>query len=137
MILLGGLEARFAVAKKGISHQMKLVLRWIVLTISFWVVDAIIPGIHISGGVRTYLWIALVFGLINAILGNVIKVLTFPLSLLTFGLFLLVINAAMLALTAKWTASLTIDGFWSAFFGALLISIIGQLLGRLIKKAKL
>ena len=116
---------------------MKLILRWIVLTISMWVIAAVVPGIHVSGGVKTYLWIALVFGLINAILGNVIKVLTFPLSLLTFGLFLLVINAGMLALTAKWTSSLTVDGFWSAFFGALLISLIGQLLGRLIKKAKL
>jgi putative membrane protein len=116
---------------------MKLLLRWIVLTISIWVVAATIPGIHVSGGVKTYLWIALVFGLINAILGNVIKVLTFPLSLITFGLFLLVINAGMLALTAKWTKNLTIDGFWSAFFGALVISIIGQLLSRLIKKVKL
>jgi putative membrane protein len=116
---------------------MRLLLRWIVLTISIWVVAAIIPGIHVFGGVKTYLWIALVFGLVNAILGNIIKVLTFPLSLLTFGLFLLVINAGMLELTAKWTKNLTIDSFWSAFFGALVISIIGQLLGRLIKKAKL
>jgi len=115
---------------------MKLILRWIVLTISIWVVAAIIPGIHVSGGVRTYLWIALVFGLINAILGSVIKVLTFPLSLLTFGLFLIVINAGMLALTARWTSSLKIDGFWSAFFGALIISLIGQILGRLLKKVR-
>lgn len=116
---------------------MRLILRWLVLTISIWVVAATIPGIHVSGGMKTYLWIALVFGLINAILGSILKILTFPLSLLTFGLFLLVINAGMLALTAKWTTSLTIDGFWSAFFGALVISIIGQLLGRLIKKANL
>lgn len=115
---------------------MKLILRWIVLTISIWVIAAIVPGIHVTGGVKTYLWLALVFGLINAILGNVIKVLTFPLSLLTFGLFLLVINAGMLGLTARWTSSLSIDGFWSAFFGALLISMIGQLLTRLVKKAK-
>jgi len=115
---------------------VKLLLRWVVLTISIWIVAATIPGINVSGGVRTYLWIALVFGLINAILGNVLKVLTFPLSLLTFGLFLLIINTGMFALTAKWNTSLTIDGFWSAFFGALAISLISQLLSRLIKKAK-
>lgn len=115
---------------------MKLILRWVVLTISIWVTAAVIPGIHVNGGVRTYLWIALVFGLINAILGTVIKILTFPLSLVTFGLFLIVINAAMLELTAKWTSNLTIDGYWSAFFGALIISIIGQILGRILKRAR-
>jgi putative membrane protein len=115
---------------------MKLILRWLVLSISIWVVAATVPGIHVTGGVKTYLWIALVFGLINAVLGTLIKLLTFPLSLLTFGLFLIVINAGMLALTAKWTSSLTIDGFWSAFFGALIISLIGQILSRLLKRVR-
>jgi putative membrane protein len=84
----------------------------------------VVPGITVAGGVTTYLWVALLFGLINSVFGSIIKVLTFPVSIVTFGLFLLVVNAAMLSLTARWSEKLEVTGFWSALFASLIISVI-------------
>jgi putative membrane protein len=68
--------------------------------------------------------VALLFGLINALIGSLIKLITFPISIVTFGLFILVVNAAMLSLTDIWSSKLTVDGFWSALFASLIISVI-------------
>jgi putative membrane protein len=89
-----------------------------------WIATLVVPGITVAGGVTTYLWVALLFGLINSVFGSIIKVLTFPVSIVTFGLFLLVVNAAMLSLTARWSDKLDVTGFWSALFASLIISVI-------------
>jgi putative membrane protein len=89
-----------------------------------WIATLVVPGITVHGGVGTYLWVALLFGLINSIFGSIIKVLTFPVSIVTFGLFLFVVNAAMLSLTARWSEKLDVSGFWSALFASLIISAI-------------
>jgi putative membrane protein len=102
-------------------------VRWAALAFSMWVATLIVPGITVHGGVGTYLWVALLFGLINSIFGSIIKVLTFPVSILTFGLFLFIVNAAMLSLTARWSEKLDITGFWSALFASLIISVITAL----------
>lgn len=103
---------------------MKLLFRWAILALSMWVATLVVPGITVNGGVTTYLWVALLFGLINSIFGSIIKVLTFPVSIVTFGLFVFVINTAMLALTARWSDKLDVTGFWSALFASLIISAI-------------
>ena len=92
-----------------------------------WIATLIVPGITVKGGLTSYLWVALFFGLINAVLGSIIKILTFPISLISFGLFILVINAAMLVLTARWSEKLEITGFWSALFAALIISVVSAI----------
>ena len=104
-----------------------ILIRWAVLAFSMWIATLIVPGITVNGGVGTYLWVALLFGLINSIFGSIIKVLTFPVSIVTFGLFLFVVNAAMLSLTARWSTKLDINGFWSALFASLIISAITTL----------
>jgi len=103
---------------------MSLLIRWAALAFSMWIATLVVPGITIAGGVTTYLWVALLFGLINSVFGSIIKVLTFPVSIVTFGLFLLVVNAAMLSLTARWSEKLEVTGFWSALFASLIISVI-------------
>jgi len=103
---------------------MSLLIRWAVLAFSMWIATLVVPGITVAGGVTTYLWVALLFGLINSVFGSIIKVLTFPVSIVTFGLFLLVVNAAMLSLTARWSEKLDVTGFWSALFASLIISVI-------------
>ncbi len=113
---------------------MKLLLRWLVIALAFWVATIVVPGIEVKGGFTTYLWVALFFGLINTILGSIIKVLTLPAVIISFGFFLLVINAAMLSLTARWSDKLDVTGFWSAFWAALIISVFTSLLGRVYKK---
>ena len=103
---------------------MKLLFRWAILALSMWVATLVVPGITVNGGITTYLWVALLFGLVNSIFGSIIKVLTFPVSIVTFGLFVFVINAAMLALTARWSDKLDVTGFWTALFASLIISAI-------------
>lgn len=114
---------------------MKLLARWVALAASFWVATLIVPGIQIDGGLRTYLWVALLFGLINALLGSIIRLLTLPITLISFGLFLVIINAAMLQLTARWSDKLAIDNFWSAIFASLIISVVTGLLGKVLRSA--
>ena len=104
-----------------------IIIRWAVLAFSMWIATLVVPGITVNGGVGTYLWVALIFGLINSVFGSVIKVLTFPVSIVTFGLFLFVVNAAMLSLTARWSDGLEVTGFWSALFASLIISVITSL----------
>jgi putative membrane protein len=105
-----------------------IVVRWAVLAFSMWIATLIVPGITVNGGIGTYLWVALLFGLINSVFGSIIKVLTFPVSIVTFGLFLFVVNAAMLSLTARWSEKLEVNGFWTALLASLIISVITTVL---------
>jgi putative membrane protein len=114
---------------------MKLLVRWAALAISFWVATAVIPGIDVKGGLATYLWVALLFGLLNATLGSLLKLLTLPAVILTLGLFLVVVNAAMLMLVARWSDKLDINSFWSAIFAAIIISVITRFVSSVGKKA--
>jgi putative membrane protein len=95
----------------------------------------VVTGIQIDGGLKTYLWVALLFGLINALLGGLIKLLTLPITFLSFGLFLVIINAAMLQLTARWSDKLTIENFWSAIFASVIISVVTSVLGKVLRTA--
>jgi putative membrane protein len=106
---------------------MKLLVRWAALALSFWVATALIPGIDVEGGFTTYLWVALLFGLLNATLGSLLKLLTLPAVILTLGLFLVVVNAAMLMLVSRWSEKLEVEDFWSAVFAAIIISVITRL----------
>jgi putative membrane protein len=114
---------------------MKLLVRWAALALSFWVATAVIPGIDVKGGFTTYLWIALLFGLLNATLGSFLKLLTLPAVILTLGLFLVVVNASILMLVARWSDKLDVNNFWSAIFAAIIISVITRLVSNVGKKA--
>lgn len=114
---------------------MKLLVRWAALALSFWVATAVIPGIDVKGGFTTYLWVALLFGLLNATLGSLLKLLTLPAVILTLGLFLVVVNASILMLVARWSNKLDVNNFWSAIFAAIIISVITRLVSNMGKKA--
>ena len=114
---------------------MKLLVRWAALALSFWAATALIPGIDVKGGFTTYLWVALLFGLLNATLGSLLKLLTLPAVILTLGLFLVVVNAAMLMLVARWNDKLEVENFWSAIFAAIIISVVTRLVSTVGKKA--
>ena len=113
---------------------MKLLVRWVALAASFWVATEVVSGIKIDGGFKTFFWVALLFGLINAIIGSLIKLVTIPISILSFGLFIIVINAAMLQLTDRWSDKSAIDNFWSAIFAALIISVVSGALRKILPK---
>lgn len=108
-----------------------LLLHWLISTASLLIVAYIFPGIELRG-LGTALIAAVVIGLVNATLGLVLKILTLPLTLLTFGLFLLVINALMLQLASALVPGFFVSGFWSAFFGAIVLSIVSMALHSLV-----
>ena len=119
--------------------MIRLLVRLAVNALALWVAIRLVPGLHYEGGGTSLFFIALIFGVVNALVRPVIILLTCPLIILTLGLFVLIINTIMLSLTA-WIAGpsvlglgLTTDGFWSIFFGAVVISIVSSIMNLLIK----
>ena len=115
---------------------MKLLLRWVCISIAIFVAVKLLPGIRFEGPWWQLGIVALIFGLLNALVRPVLMFLTCPLILLTLGLFILIINAAMLGLTAATAKTFGIDfqvsGFWSALWGAIVISLVSAALNLLI-----
>lgn len=97
-------------------------LRLAITSLSLWLASAIVPGMGFATN-WTLLWAALILGIVNALVRPIVVILTLPLTILTLGLFLLVVNAAMLGLVAAMLDGFTLSGFWSALFGALLVSV--------------
>ena len=97
-----------------------------------WVATRIVPGVSYTGGWIPLLAVALVFGVVNAFVRPVARILTFPIVILTLGLFLLVINGFMLWLTSALSDALDlgfhVQGFGSAFLGALVVSLVSGVL---------
>jgi putative membrane protein len=114
------------------SFLLRVLLAWVVVALAFLVTTRIVPGIQVHGDITAYLIVAAVFGLVNGILGPVLRLLTLPISILTLGLFMLVLNAALLALAAWLVPQLTIDDFWSALVGAILIGLVSWVLNHLL-----
>jgi putative membrane protein len=109
----------------------RLLTRLLVLTGVIALTSYIVSGINITGGFWSVLWIAFLFSIVNMILGPIFKLLSLPLIVVTLGLFLLVVNAALLGITAALSSHMSIDNFWSAVLGGILIgffSWIGELL---------
>lgn len=113
--------------------MIRLLVRWAINAIAIWVAIRVIPGIEHTGSGASLMLIALVFGLVNALVRPFLTLLTCPLIVLTLGLFVLVVNALMLGLTARLVSSLTIDGFWPAFWGAIVISLVSSIISMLVR----
>ncbi|HEX3548747.1 MAG TPA: phage holin family protein [Candidatus Elarobacter sp.] len=106
---------------------MGFVIRVLVNAIALLVVAYVVPGIHVAG-IAGALVAAVVLGLVNAILRPILVVLALPLELLTLGLFTLVINALCFWLVGALHVGLYVDGFWPAFWGALVVAIVSWLI---------
>ena len=114
---------------------MRILIRWVVTALAVAAAVAFVPGINVDGGsaIVTVIVVAAVLGFVNAIIRPILKFLSCGLIIATLGLFTLVINAATLMIAGSWSNSLfhtgfTIDGFWPAFWGAIIISIVSFLL---------
>lgn len=103
---------------------MTIVLRILVNAAALWAAARLFDGITLSSEWVSILIVAVIFGLVNAIIKPITKLLTFPITIVTLGLFTLVINALMLQLTDALTDRLTVDGFWTSVFGGLVISLV-------------
>ena len=119
---------------------MKLLLRWVVASFSLFVAAWIVPGIRVDGNAWTiFAVMAIILGLVNAVVRPLLKVLSCPLIILTLGLFTLVINGITLwlasAIAVKWFhVGFHVDGFWAAFLGALIVSIVSVVLTALLRE---
>jgi putative membrane protein len=103
-----------------------MIVNWLLSALALLIVAYIVPGFRVSG-VFSALVAAVVIGLINATVGLVLKVVTFPLTVLTLGIFWFVVNAIVLKLATWFVPGFNIDGFWAAFLGAIVLSLINML----------
>ena len=119
--------------------MIKLLVRWVSAALALFVAAWLLPGIEVEGsGWVAYAVMAVVLGLVNAVIKPLLKLLTCPLIILTLGLFTLVINGITFLLAsraAEWLGvSFRVDGFLTAFLGALIVSIITVILSALLKE---
>jgi putative membrane protein len=117
---------------------MSFLLRILITAAALWVAVELVPGISYTGSLPSFLLLALIFGVINAVLRPILLLLSLPFLILTLGLFTFVVNAI-----AFWIASnvseavglpFRVSGFWAAFWGALVVTIVSLALASFIRK---
>lgn len=106
---------------------MRLFLNWLLSAVSLLIVARFVPGFYVSGLIAALI-AAVIIGFINATLGLFLKIVTFPLTLLTLGIFWFVINGLMLVLASALAPGFEIRGFWPAFWGAIILSLVNMVL---------
>lgn len=124
---------------------MRFIVRLLINALALWLTTLIVAGVHVvpfaPGGtletVLTFLLVAAIFGIVNGVIGNLIRIVAFPLYILTLGLIALIVNGLLLLLSA-WLSGLfgfglTIDGFWWGVLGALVLGLISWLIGILVR----
>ncbi|HEY6344019.1 MAG TPA: phage holin family protein [Bryobacteraceae bacterium] len=119
---------------------MKLLIRWVITSLSLVVAAWMVPGIHVqSNAVTAFAAMAIILGLVNAVVRPLLKLLSCPLILLTFGLFVLVINGVTLWLASAIAVNFLhvgfyVNGFYAALFGALIVSVVSTILTILVRE---
>jgi len=119
---------------------MNLLIRWIIASFSLFIAAWLVPGIRVEGNAwGAYAVMAVILGLINAIIRPILKLLSLPIIILTLGLFLLVINGITLWMASAlaievFHVGFYVDGFWSALLGALIVSIVSVILSAFFRK---
>ena len=117
----------------------KFILRWVINAIALYLAIFLLNGrgVVFNGNWVSIVWLALIFGLINAFLRPLLKILTCPLIILTLGLFTLLINTFLFWLTGQigqaFNLGLSVVGFWPAFFGGLIVSVVSIVLSLILK----
>lgn len=114
--------------------MLKLLLHWLLSALALLLVAHVVPGFYLRGLVPA-LVASLVIGLLNATLGLLLKIITFPISILTLGLFLLVINGLMILLASSVVRGFHVNGLGPAFWGAVVLALLGMLIRALTKDA--
>jgi putative membrane protein len=118
---------------------MKLLLRWVITSLSLLMAAWLVPGIRVeSSGVATFAAMAVILGLVNAVVRPLLKLMSCPLIILTLGFFVLIINGFTLwiasGIAIRWFhVGFYVDGFWAAFFGAIIVSIVSVVLNALVQ----
>ncbi|HET6206821.1 MAG TPA: phage holin family protein [Terracidiphilus sp.] len=114
---------------------MKLLLQWLLSAIALLIVSHLVPGFVVTGLIPALI-AALVIGLLNATVGLVLKIITFPISILTLGLFLLVINGIMILVASVIVPGFHVYGMIPAFWGAVVLALLGVLFRAILRDSK-
>ena len=129
----------------GIVGHMRLLIRLVINAVALWLTTLLVSGVHVvpfaPGGtletVLTFLLLAVIFGVVNGIIGNLIRVVAFPLYILTLGLIALLVNGLLLLIVGGISNligfGLVVDGFWWGVLGALVLGLISWLIGILLR----
>jgi len=111
--------------------MLGILLRTVIIGLGIWLATYLVPGVSASS-TGALIWAAIALGLINAFVRPVLVLLTLPLTILTLGVFLLFLNAAMLNLAGWFVDGFEVVGFWSAVFGAIVVSLVSALCSKFI-----
>lgn len=106
--------------------MLRLLLHWLLSALALLITSSLVPGFEVSG-LGSALIASVVIGLLNATVGLILKIVTFPISILTLGLFLLVINAIMILVASALVPGFRVRGFGPAFIGAIVLALLGVL----------
>jgi putative membrane protein len=112
--------------------MIRLLLNWFLSALSLLIVTRIVPGFVVTGFGPALLAV-IVIGLVNGTLGLFLKLITFPLTILTLGIFWFVINALMLMAASALVPGFKVQGFWPAFLGAIVLSIVNLIMHWLVR----
>jgi putative membrane protein len=106
-----------------------LLVNWLLLALAFALTSWLLSGMDVSGGVWGYIWVSALFGIVNTIVGSILRLLTLPLTVITLGISLFFVNAILLELTDALSDHLTIDDFfWTAIWAAVIMAIVSMVL---------
>jgi len=125
---------------------MRLILRLLINALALWLTTLIVAGVHVTpyppGGALevflTFLLVAAIFGIVNGVIGNLIRIVAFPIYILTLGLVALLVNGLLLLL-ASWISTtvlgfgLYVDTFWWGVLGAFVLGLVSWLIGILLR----
>ena len=114
--------------------MVRVLIQWLLSAFALLVVSNLVRGFEVDG-LGPALVAALVIGLLNATVGLLLKILTFPISILTLGLFLLVINGLMIMLASNLVRGFHVRSFGAAFWGAVVLALLGMLIRAVTKGA--
>jgi putative membrane protein len=110
---------------------MGLLVRWLILTAAIMVASYLIQGIEVNGFFSAF-FAAAILGVLNVFFRPILLILTLPINILTLGFFTFIINAVLLKMASGVISGFAVHGFWSAVFGALIISVVSWLLNSFI-----
>lgn len=110
-----------------------LFIRWVVNAVALLLIAYFLPGVEVHG-LYVALITALMLGLVNAVIRPILLLLTLPLNILTLGLFVFVINGILFWFVASFIEGFAVAGFWSGFFGALILSIVSWTVNRMLSE---
>ena len=115
--------------------MIRLLANWLLSAVALLIVSHVVTGFRVDS-LGTALIAALVFGLLNATVGLLLKLVTLPFVILTFGIFLLVVNAIVLELASGFVPGFHIRSFGAAFWGAAVLAVIQMLFRFLVREAE-